>query len=105
MTSRDSLQSALSMSTTSCGPTVFSTSISWLQTSRMLGNCALILAVLKAVATAFLNATTSHAHHTLCRQPLNSLRINFTSPHQWPAFPQAFCSLAPAATSTQNYVL
>ena len=54
MTSRDSLQRALSMSTTSLGPTVFSTSISWLQASRMLGNSAFMFAVLNAVATAFL---------------------------------------------------
>ncbi len=56
MTSRDSLQRALSMSTTSFGPMPFSTSISWLQARRMLGNCARMLAVLKAVAAAFLHA-------------------------------------------------
>ena len=60
MTSRDSLQRALSMSTTSSGPTVFSTLISWLQASRMLGNSAFMFAVLKAVATAFL-----HKHSTV----------------------------------------
>ena len=47
------------MSTTSSGPTVFSTSISWLQASRMLGNCARMLAVLKALAAAFLHAVNS----------------------------------------------
>ena len=54
MTSRDSRQSALSMSTTSSGPTLFRTSMSWLQAARMLGNSAFMLAVEKADAVAFL---------------------------------------------------
>ena len=69
------------MSTTSSGPTPFSTSISWLQAVRILGNCARMLAVLKAVAAAFLHANTSNHHAPACGQlPTSVASYKETSP-------------------------
>lgn len=64
ITSSDSRQSALSMSTTSPRGRVLSTVTSWAQEVRMLGNCAFMLAVLNALATAFLHVQETRTTFT-----------------------------------------